>query len=121
MKNDLMNGTTLVIDRYAFSGVAYTSAKVCNTFIRIYYKHCYWHLHALVLNYCIVLLYCLIVLSYCSVLLYCLIVLSYCIVLLYCLIVLSYCIVLLYCLIVLSYCIVLLYCLIVLSYCIDSE
>jgi len=27
MKKDLMNGTTLVIDRYAFSGVAYTSAK----------------------------------------------------------------------------------------------
>nr|XP_039256098.1 thymidylate kinase-like [Styela clava] len=27
MKKDLLNGTTLVIDRYAFSGVAYSSAK----------------------------------------------------------------------------------------------
>lgn len=27
MKQDLLNGTTLVIDRYAFSGVAYSSAK----------------------------------------------------------------------------------------------
>ncbi|XP_065055728.1 thymidylate kinase-like isoform X2 [Rhopilema esculentum] len=27
MKKDLLNGTTLVIDRYAFSGVAYTAAK----------------------------------------------------------------------------------------------
>eukprot|EP00112_Aurelia_sp_Birch-Aquarium-sp1_P002005 Seg122.8 transcript_id=Seg122.8/GoldUCD/mRNA.D3Y31 product="Thymidylate kinase" protein_id=Seg122.8/GoldUCD/D3Y31 len=27
MKKDLLNGTTLVIDRYAYSGVAYTSAK----------------------------------------------------------------------------------------------
>lgn len=29
MEKDLINGTTLVVDRYAFSGVAYTSAKVC--------------------------------------------------------------------------------------------
>lgn len=27
MEKDLINGTTLVVDRYAFSGVAYTSAK----------------------------------------------------------------------------------------------
>ena len=32
MKKDLLNGTTLVIDRYAFSGVAYTAAKVSSKF-----------------------------------------------------------------------------------------
>jgi thymidylate kinase len=28
MKQKLAEGTTLIVDRYAFSGVAYTSAKV---------------------------------------------------------------------------------------------
>ena len=28
MKKELLDGKTLVVDRYAFSGVAYTSAKV---------------------------------------------------------------------------------------------
>ena len=28
MRSDLANGVTLVVDRYAFSGVAYTAAKV---------------------------------------------------------------------------------------------
>lgn len=31
MEEDLQKGTTLVLDRYAFSGVAFTAAKVCPT------------------------------------------------------------------------------------------
>jgi hypothetical protein len=30
MKNLLLNGTTLIVDRYAYSGVSYSVAKVIN-------------------------------------------------------------------------------------------
>ena len=44
MKRDLLNGTTLVIDRYAYSGVAYTSAKVRKATANVYMCVC-MHVH----------------------------------------------------------------------------
>lgn len=45
IKKKLEQGTTLVVDRYAFSGVAFTSAKpvsLCST-IQNQYHHMIWH------------------------------------------------------------------------------
>jgi thymidylate kinase len=33
MKSDLESGTSLIIDRYAYSGVAFTAAKEVKTFV----------------------------------------------------------------------------------------
>ena len=47
MRRDLMSGTTLVIDRYAHSGVAFTAAKKVIlpsnilTFSLVKFPHCY--------------------------------------------------------------------------------
>ena len=35
MTNKLLGGTTLVIDRYAYSGIAYSAAKVCSLLFNI--------------------------------------------------------------------------------------
>ena len=36
MKRMLLEGTTLIVDRYAFSGVAYSSAKLVSNFLCIF-------------------------------------------------------------------------------------
>jgi len=36
MKSKLLEGTTLIVDRYAFSGVAYSAAKPVSNFCHIF-------------------------------------------------------------------------------------